>query len=162
MAMWPEAKSTTDATAEAPAPAPPAPPTREYRAQVTFVLAAMFVTVAVLLLGSMERLAPAASVLPAGLLGIAINVVAAWGLPAGREWARYAMTPLLWIYVGAGALTSLIALLQNGVNIPIVGIVAAWALAAKPSAALGPVPASSTEGTLLILGAIVAAVIGFL
>jgi hypothetical protein len=167
MTMWPDARPTTDSTVEAGASAPPVPPrpvtrTREYRAQVTFALAAVFITVVVLRLGSVERFAPAPSVLPAALLGIAVNVVAAWGLPAGRPWARYAMTPLLWIDVGAGVLTFLVALSGNALDIPIVGVVAAWALTARPSEALGPVPASSTEGTLLILGAIVAAVIGFL
>ena len=153
MTMWPDTTAAAGRTT--------GPPTREYRATTTFVVAAIFLTVAVLLFGRyMDRFA-STSAIYVGLLGIVINVIAAWGLAAGRGWARYAMTPLLWIYVGAGILVFVVALSRNSFNIPIGGIVAAWALYAKPSEALGPVPAQSVEGTLLILGAIVAAVIQF-
>jgi len=166
MSMWPDTRpersAPTAGAAAVAAAAPAGPPTREYRALVTFVVASVFITVAVLLFGGdMERVTSSASALPAGLLGMAVNVVAAWGLAAGRDWARYAMTPILWIYVGAGILVFLAALTHNGVNIPIGAILAAWALYSKPSEALGPVPAQSMEGTLLVLGAVVAAVIQF-
>jgi len=141
--MWP---SQTAAAGRTTGPA-----TREYRALVTFAVAAVFVTLVVVVVdGNMERSATPMSVLWAGLLGIANNVVAAWGLAAGRPWARYAMTPILWIYVGAGVLTVLVALSRGSVNIPIGAILAAWALYAKPSEALGPIPPSSAAGAVLV------------
>jgi len=173
MAMWPDTtpKSPEDPAGQPPLGAPPgatsqaAPPsrgpTREYRATWTFTLAAAFLLFAYIVI-LMQVGGSAGGVFLSGVLGIAINVVAAYGLSDSRAWARYAMTPILWIYVGAGLLVFLVALSRNSINIPIGAILAAWSLAAKPSAALGPVPASSMEGTLLVVATIVAALIQFL
>lgn len=140
----------------------PGPPTREYRAQWTFIIVAAFLVFAYVVILSRGGGSAGGGLLLAGLLGIAVNGAAAWGLANGRDWARYAMTPLLWIYVGSGVLVFVIALARGGVNIPIGAILAGWALLARPSEAVGPVPSSSTEGTLLLLGAVAAAVIQFL
>jgi len=139
----------------------PGPPTREYRAQWTFILATVFLLFAYALVLSRAG-SGAGGVLLAGGLGIAVNAIAALGLASGRDWARYAMTPILWIYIGAGLLVFVVVLGQGGVNIPLGAILAAWALLARPSEALGPVPTSSLEGTLLILGAVAAALVQFL
>ena len=155
-----------DGGAAEPGPPPstwsPGPPTREYRAQRTFIVLAAFLVFGYVLILSRAGGSVGGGLFLAGALGIAVNAIAAWGLANGRDWARSAMTPLLWIYVGAGVLVFVLALARGGVNIPIGALLAGWALLARPSDALGPVPASSTEGTLLILGAVAAAVIQFL
>ena len=172
MAMWPDSKAPPAGEAAEPArppgapPSPPAttagPPTREFRAWWTFAIAAAFLSFAyVLILMQTGGAVGASGAFLAGALGIAVNVFAALGLGRSRDWARYAMTPILWIYVGAGVLVFVVALSRSSVNIPIVGILAAWALSARHSQALGPVPVASTEGTLLVLGAVVAALIQF-
>jgi hypothetical protein len=145
------------------APAPWVPPTREYRAQWTFTIAAAFLTFAyvLILLQAGAIVGNTGGVFLAGALGIAVNAAGAYGLSKGRAWARFAMTPILWIYVGAGILLFVVALARSTVNIPIGAILAAWSLLAKPSPALGPVPTSSSEGMLLILGAVIAALIQF-
>ena len=127
--------------------------TREYRAIITFAISA-----GLLIVGFLITPSPTAVVLGA-LLGLVVSLVEARGLSQRRDWARYAMAPLLWIYVGAGVVVFVLVLARGGVNIPIGAILAAWALSAKPSEALGPIPASSVQGTYLIIGAIVAAVI---
>jgi hypothetical protein len=127
--------------------------TREYRAIITFAISAGFLIVALLITPS-----PTGVVLGASL-GIAVSLVEARGLSQRRDWARYAMAPLLWIYVGAGMVVFVVVLARGGVNIPIGAILAAWALSAKPTEALGPIPTSSVQGTYLILAAIVAALI---
>jgi len=127
--------------------------TREYRAIITFAISAGLLIVGLLITPS-----PTAVVLGA-LLGLVVSLVEARGLSQRNDWARYAMAPLLWIYVGAGMVVFVVVLARGGVNIPIGAILAAWALSAKPSEALGPIPASSVQGTYLIIGAIVAAVI---
>jgi hypothetical protein len=127
--------------------------TREYRAIMTFAVSAGFLIVALLITPSQTGIVLGA------LLGIAVSLVEARGLSQRRDWARFAMAPLLWIYVGAGMLVFVVVLARGGVNIPIGGILAAWALSAKPSEALGPMPTSSAQGTYLILAAIVAALI---
>jgi hypothetical protein len=158
------AEGSTAAAPAPPARAPWVPPTREYRAQWTFLIAAAFLGFAYLLIltqvGSIAG--NANGVFIAGALGIAVNAVAAYGLSNRRPWARAAMTPILWIYVGAGILLFFVALGQGTINIPIGAILAGWSLMAKPSPALGPIPAANTEATLLILGAVVAALIQFL
>jgi hypothetical protein len=146
MSMWPTATARPAALQ----------PTREYRAIVTFWATAGLVIVA-LLLGRASQ-----GAVFGALLGLVASIVEARGISQRRDWARYAMTPMLWIYVGASVLMVLVALSHSGVNIPIGGILAAWALSARPSQSLGPVPAHSLEGTLLILASIVAAVIQFL
>ena len=155
------------AVPETPGPPPPSTwspgrPTREYRAQWTFIILAAFLVFAYLLILTQAPGSAGGGLLLAGVLGIAVNGAAAWGLANRRDWARYAMTPLLWIYVGAGVLVFVVALARGGVNIPIGGILAGWALLARPSETLGPVRASSTEGTLLILGAVAATVVQFI
>jgi len=162
----PPAEGVPDA-ADAPAPPPPSawspgPPTREYRAQWTFIIATAFLAFAYVVIMTRAGGGGGGGLFLAGALGIGVNGAAAWGLANRRDWARFAMTPLLWIYVVAGALVFVIALVSGGINIPIGAILAAWALLARPSEALGPVPASSTEGTVLILGAVVAALIQFI
>ncbi len=127
--------------------------TREYRAVMTFAISAGFLIVALLITPSQ------AGMVLGAVLGIAVSLVEARGLSQRRDWARYAMTPLLWIWVGAGMLVFIAVLVRGGVNIPIGAILAAWALSAKPSEALGPMPTSSAQGTYLIVAAIVAALI---
>jgi hypothetical protein len=168
----PDAADTADSayTAEPPSePGQPPPPTstpgrptREYRAQWTFILATAFLLFAYVLTLSRAAGSVGGGLFLAGVLGIGVNATAAWGLANRRDWARHAMTPILWIYVGAGVLVFVVVLAQGGVNIPIGAILAAWALSARPSEALGPVPSTSTEGTLLILGAVAAALLQFL
>ena len=127
--------------------------TREYRAVMTFAISAGFLIVALLITPSQ------AGMVLGAVLGIAVSLVEARGLSQRRDWARYAMTPLLWIWVGAGMLVFIAVLVRGGVNISIGAILAAWALSAKPSEALGPMPTSSAQGTYLIVAAIVAALI---
>jgi hypothetical protein len=145
-----------------PSTSTPGAPTREYRAQWTFIIATAFLLFAYVLILSRAGGSVGGGLLLAGALGIAVNAAAAWGLANRRDWARYAMTPILWIYVGAGVLVFVIVLARGGVNIPVGAILAGWALFARPSEALGPMPTSSTEGTLLILGALAAALVQFL
>jgi hypothetical protein len=147
MTMWPS--STAAATRASGAP------TREYRAIVTFAVAAAYVLVALVIAKGTQAAALAA------LIGLVASLVEARGLSQGSEWARYAMTPMLWIYVVAGLLVFLVVLLHNAINIPLGVILAAWALSARPSESLGPVPAASTAGALLLLSSILAAVIQF-
>ena len=139
----------------------PGPPTREYRARWTFILATVFLLFAYALVLTRAG-SGGGGLLLAGGLGIAVNAIAALGLASGRDWARYAMTPILSICIGAGLLVFVVVLGQGGVNIPLGAILAAWALLARPSEAQGPVPTSSIEGTLLILGAVAAALVQFL
>jgi uncharacterized membrane protein YeaQ/YmgE (transglycosylase-associated protein family) len=148
MTMWPRSTAAAGRSTVSP--------TREYRAMVTFAISAGLLAFALLITPTQTGTVLAA------LLGVAVSLVEARGLSQRRDWARYAMTPLLWIYVGAGILLFVVALARSGVNIPIGGILAAWALYAKPSEELGPMPTSSTEGTYLIIGAIVAALMQFL
>jgi hypothetical protein len=140
----------------------PGPPTREYRAQWTFILATVFLSFAYVLILARAGGSVGGGLLLAGALGIAVNGAGAWGLANRRDWARSAMTPILWIYVGAGLLVFVLVLARGGLNIPIGAVLAAWALLARPSEALGPVPGSSTGGTVLILGAVAAALVQFL
>lgn len=164
----PDASDASDAPDAPDAPSPPPSsgnsflPTREYRAQWTFILATAFLVFAYVVVLSQSGGSLGGGLVLAGALGIGVNATAAWGLSNRRDWARYAMTPLLWIYVVAGVLVFVIVAARGGINIPVGTILAAWALLAKPSEALGPLPASSTEGTLLILGGVVAALIQFL
>ena len=154
----------TEAPAALGAPAATVgPPTREYRATLTFAIAAAFLVLALFLGGSsLTYVGSGSAILLAAVLGITVNAVAAWGLSNGRDWARYAMAPMLWIYVISGAVLFVVALLGRGLHIPVGGILAAWALYAKPSEAFGPVPASSPQGTLLFAGAFVTAVLSYL
>ena len=130
----------------------------------TFAISGAFLLVGVLLLttGGGFGFGPTGSgAFYGALLATVVNLVEARGLSNGRDWARYAMTPMLWIFVGAGVLLFLVSLGQNSFNIPIGGILAVWALNARPNEALGAVPAASAEGTYLILGAIIPAVFQF-
>jgi hypothetical protein len=137
-------------------------PTREYRGMWTFAISGVFLVLALLVvLGGSGTLTSSGAFVGA-LLGTAVSLIEARGLFQRRDWARYAMTPMLWIHVGAGVLVFLVALQRNSFNIPIGAILAAWALTARPSEALGPVAASSSEGTYLVIGLIVASVVQFL
>jgi hypothetical protein len=128
----------------------------------TFAIAgAFFVIALILVLGNGSGAAVSSGAFVGTLLGTVVAVIEARGLSQRRDWARYAMAPMLWIYVVAALVTFLGALAANSLNIPFVGILAAWALSAKPSEALGPVPASSREGTYLILGTVLPVVIQF-
>ena len=140
-----------------------APPTREYRAMWTFAISAALLVVGLLFFGNQAGayIGGGQGAVFAALLGLVTTLIEARGLSERRDWARYAMTPLLWIFVGAAVLIVIVALGRNSLNIPVGGILAAWALAARPSEAIGRVPTSSTEGTLLIVVSALAAVIQF-
>ena len=143
-------------------PPPPIVPTREYRATMTFAIIAGFLLLALLIVSTSSNISGSSGgAYLAAVLGILTSGFAAWGLSNRRPWARFAMTPMLQITAVAGLVVFLIALSRGGINIPIGAMLAAWSLAAKPSAALGPLPASSTEGMLLIAGTAVAALIQF-
>jgi hypothetical protein len=154
MTMYPSTTADASRTTYAP--------TREYRAMWTFAISSAFLVVGlVLVLGRASGVAVSIGGFVAAVVGTVVAVIEARGLSRRREWARYAMTPMLWIYVVAGLVTFLAALAGNSLNIPFGAILAAWALSAKPSEALGPVPASSPEGTYLIVGTVLPVVIQF-
>ena len=165
---------SVDLPAEQPAAAPPVPPpapairlpgppTRESRATLTFTIVAAFLLLALIVVSTQAGyIGGTGGAFISALLAIATAIIEAWGLSQNRSWARSAMTPMLWIYVAAGALVFVLTLARGGINIPIGALLAAWALTARPSEALGPVPGSSTEGTLLIAGLAVATLIQFL
>ena len=163
MAMGPDVETEgTATTPEAVAAAASGPPTREYRATVTFVVAAGFILfILAVFSGYMSRLPPATSVFLGSLLVLAVDATEAYGLYLRRPWARFAMTPMLWIVLVLGLLSSLVALGRSTIEIPIGSILAIWAFNARPSKALGRVPASSTAGTILIILAFVAALAQF-
>jgi hypothetical protein len=163
MAMEPDVKPDgIAAPPEAVAPVPGGPPTREYRAMVTFGVAATFILVILVVFsGYMGRLPPVASLFLGALFALAVDAIEAYGLYQRRPWARFAMTPMLWIVLVFGLLSSLVALGRSTIEIPIGSILAIWALNARPAKALGRVPASSTEGTLLLIVAFVAALAQF-
>jgi hypothetical protein len=131
------------------------PLTREYRATVAFSVIAAFAFVVLVLIGS--RLSSAAVL--GALVAIAVNVIEAFGLRDGRPWARYAMTPMLWIMLVVGLINVVLALSRSTLLVPIDSIVAIWALRARPADALGPLPESSAEGTALVLITLVTGVL---
>jgi len=161
--MEPDVK--TDGTAAPPegvVPVPGGPPTREYRAMVTFVVAAAFILVVLAVFsGYMSRLPPVASLFLGALFALAVDAIEAYGLYLRRPWARFAMTPMLWIVLVFGLLSSLVALGRSTIEIPIGSILAIWALNARPAKELVRIPRSSTEGTLLLIVAFVAALAQF-
>ena len=163
MAMEPGVQPDgTAAPPEAVAPVRGGPPTREHRATVTFVVAAAFILVVLAVFsGYMSRLPPVASLFLGALFALAVDAIEAYGLYLQRAWARFAMTPMLWIVLVFGLLSSLVALSRSTIEIPIGSILAIWALSARPAKALGRIPASSTEGTLLLIVAFVAALAQF-
>jgi hypothetical protein len=138
------------------------PPTREYRAMVTFVVAAAFIVVVLAVFsGYLSGLPPVASLFLGAVFALAVDAIEAYGLYLRRPWARFAMTPMLWIVLVFGLLSSVVALGRSTIEVPIGSILAIWALNARPAKALGRVPASSTEGTLLLIVAFVAALAQF-
>ncbi|HTK44702.1 MAG TPA: hypothetical protein VL749_05080 [Patescibacteria group bacterium] len=164
MAMGPDIEPAgTAATPEVAVVAAPGPPTREYRATVTFVVAAGFIVfILAVFSGYMSRLPPATSVVLGSLVVVAVDATEAYGLYLRRPWARFAMTPMLWIVLVLGLLSSLVALSRSTIEIPIGSILAIWAFNARPAEGLGRIPASSTEGTVLIVVAFAAALAQFI
>ena len=145
------------------APRPPAP-TREYRATVTFAIAATF-GVVIFLIGAglgpqLLALVPLAIMVVIGT--IAIYGIEAYGLSNRSDWARYAMTAMLWILLIQGVIQFFVELSRSSINIPIGSLLAAWALSAPPDARLGPVPASSGAGLLLIILSVVGSILPFI
>jgi hypothetical protein len=136
-----------------PLPSPPARATREYRAKWTFAIAAAF-GIVVLALFSQSLTAFPATAVAGAVLSVVVAALEAWGLSERRDWARFAMTPLLWIFVATGLLQFVVSLATGSFNIPVGAILAAWALSARPSDALGPMPRSSTAGVLLVVASI--------
>ncbi len=111
-----------------------APPTREYRAALTFLTTAAFAAVAALAALIGWLVPPAAQFL--AVLGSTATAVAllvgSIGLATGRPWATAAMTPILWILIVAHAISFLRALDRGALEIPITGLLALWSLAAAP------------------------------
>jgi hypothetical protein len=156
MTMGQDADASASSSAE-----PSGAPTREFRARWTFTIAAAFGASLLILYNGLLGAFPISAVLGA-ILNVIAAAIEASGLAGRRDWARYAMTPLLWLFIVTGLLQLLLALTNNGFNIPIGAILAAWALLAKPSTALGPVPTRSTEGQFLVAGAVASAVLSIL
>jgi hypothetical protein len=141
------------------------PPTREYRGTVTFSVAAAFGIVVLVLAGSHlpSGIGTTGNVVALGLIvGIVADLIEASGLSSGRDWARYAMTPMLWIILIAGVISFVLALAQSTIQIPIGTMLAIWALRAQPAAAMGPIPNSSGAGNALVLAALVTAALSVL
>ncbi len=155
-------ESTDQPAPSAPAVASPSgPPTREYRGTWTFAIAAAF-GVVVLALFSQSLSAFPATAVAGAVLSVVVAGIEAWGLSERRDWARFAMAPLLWILVATGLVQFVVTIASGGLNIPVGAILAAWALYARPSEALGPIPRSSTAGVLLVVAAIGSALFALL
>jgi hypothetical protein len=148
----------------APAPSPRPTPTREYRAMATFVVVTAVIILILFVVGSQAGalVGFTGGLLLGPVLAAVANGVEAYGLSQRHDWARFAMLPMLWIVLVAGLISSLLALGQGRIEIPVGSLLAAWALTARPSAALGPVPGSSTQGALLVAAAFFAALVPFL
>jgi lysylphosphatidylglycerol synthetase-like protein (DUF2156 family) len=127
-------------------------PTREYRAGWTFAIAAAFGAMLLLLYSGILAGLPTTAVVGA-VLQVVVAAIEALGLRGRAAWARYAMTPLLALFLAVGLLQFFLALSSGGLSIPIGALLAGWALLAKPSEELGPVPASA-PGLLLVLAGI--------
>jgi uncharacterized membrane protein YagU involved in acid resistance len=127
---------------------------------ITFTIVAAVILVAIVAVGSQVSLT--GGLLLGPVLGLAAFGIAAYGLSQRRDWARFAMLPLLWIVLVSGLLSSIVALAQSRVDIPLGSLLAIWALVARPSALLGPVPTSSNEGSALAVAAFVGALVPFL
>jgi hypothetical protein len=162
MESTPDGAGADPGAPAAPVPTPAGPqPTREYRASVTFTILAFVLIIAIVVLGSQAG-SFAFGALLGPILGLVAYGMAAYGLSQRRDWARFAMVPLLWIVLVSGLVSSLIALGQSRIDIPIGSLLAIWALSARPSVALGPVPTSSNEGTLLVVAAVIGALLPYL
>lgn len=137
-------------------------PTREYRAQWTFAVAAIWVVVILMLAGQAGARISGAGLLLGPILAAVVYGIAAAGLSSRAAWARYAMAPLLQVLLVTGLISMLLALLHASIQFPIGSILAWWALRASPSPLLGPIPLSSAVGGLLIVGAVLSGIFSLL
>ena len=149
----PEPNGQSVAGAMAPLP----PPSREYRAMVTFTVAGAFLVVALFLFAGVLSFAPVA--LASVALGTVALLMTAYGLSGRQPWAIAVMSPILWLLVILGAIEFVGAFTHNAINIPIGGILALWALRAPTHGTAGPLGAT---GTFVIVAIVLSSVLPLL
>jgi hypothetical protein len=138
-------------------------PSREYRATTALVLSGLFTLLVVLLYGRTISSVPVIGAfwLVGPVIGAVVELVLAFGLALRLQWAKAAMTPVLWILGVSGVLTFLASLATGRFDIPIGAILVAWALRAPPSSTPHAAPGQSTSSVLtaILVGAFLVATV---
>lgn len=125
----------------------------ERRAARAFLILAAFVFVILLLtagqLLSSEVPRYAWATIAYAITVIAVDLIEALGLNAGRAWAVAAMRPILWIQLLGGIAGSVTMLAHGSIPIPIDIVVLVWALRGTP--AVVPVPRFTAASLVLAM-----------
>jgi hypothetical protein len=132
-------------------------PTREYRAQWTFGITAIFGLVVTFLASGAGFGGNAVGLLLGPVLSIVVFAIAAATVSSPAGAGRQSMDPLLQILIVEGVISVVLAIMRSTLLFPVGAILAWWSLRAAPSAALGPLPPTGAGG-ILVVGAVLSAI----
>ena len=131
-------------------------PSRESRATTTFVVSAVFALV-ILFIAS-AALGEFPLLLWTVLLMIGSLLATAVGLNGGAGWARAITTTMLQILLVTGVISSLLAIIQSRIEIPIGAILAIWALNSPFATPLGEEDVAGGNGTAALAAMLIGSI----
>jgi hypothetical protein len=139
-------------------------PTREDRAGKAFLTIGVFVAAVLLIVGTnaagFTALQRTVSLVPAAFEAVAPFVML-YGVAGRRPWALAALTPVLWILIVEGIVSSIVALGHSNLQIPIGTLLGIWVLRAPPEhRSTGAAPARFSIASLVIVVLFLAGPIG--